>query len=68
MAILTHAKFHFSRLMLTLIFVIRASEPLPGPGERLKRPGLMGLSAGTYLIHGRNGSKIPFRPSAESEI
>ena len=30
--------------MLTLIFGIRASEPPLGPGERLKRPGLIGLS------------------------
>ena len=28
MDIMTHAKFHFNRLMLTLIFGIRASEPL----------------------------------------
>ena len=27
MDIMTHAKFYFSRLMLTLIFAIRASEP-----------------------------------------
>ena len=27
MAIMTHAKFHFNRLMLTLIFGIWASEP-----------------------------------------
>ena len=45
MAIMTHAKFHFNRLMLTFIFGIRASAPPPpGPGERLKRPGLRGLS------------------------
>ena len=44
MAIMTHAKFHFNWLMLTLIFGIWASEP-PGPGERLKRPGLIGLSS-----------------------
>ena len=44
MAILTHAKFHFNRLMVTLIFGIWASEPPPGPSERLKRPGLIGLS------------------------
>ena len=45
MDIMSHAKFHFNRLMLTLIFGIWASEPsLPlGPGERLKRPGLIGL-------------------------
>ena len=43
MDIMTHAKFYFNRLMLTLIFAIRASEPPPGPGERLKRPGLIGL-------------------------
>ena len=32
--------------MLTLIFGIRASEPPPppGPGERLKRQGLIGLT------------------------
>ena len=28
---MTHAKFHFNRLMLTLIFGIRASEPPPPP-------------------------------------
>ena len=44
MAIMTHAKFHFNWLMLTSIFGIWASEPLPGPGERLKRPGLIGLN------------------------
>ena len=42
MAVMTHAKFHFHWFMLTLIFGIWASEP-PGPGERLKRPGLIGL-------------------------
>ena len=43
MAIMTHAKFDFNWLMLTLIL---ASGPLspPGPGERLKRPGLIGLN------------------------
>ena len=41
MAIMIHAKFHFNQLMLTLIFGIWASEP-PGPGERLKRQGLIG--------------------------
>ena len=42
---MTRAKFHFNRLMLTLIFGVWASEPPPplGPGERLKRPGLIGL-------------------------
>ena len=49
MVIMTHAKFHFHRLMLTLIFGIRASEPPPpGPGERQKRPGLIGLKS-TFL-------------------
>ena len=44
MVIMSHAKFHFNRLMLSLIFGIRASKPPPpGPGERLKRPGLIGL-------------------------
>ena len=41
--IMIHAKFHFNRLMLTLIFGIRASQSR-GPGERLKRPGLIGLN------------------------
>ena len=38
--------FNFDQLMLTLIFGIWASEspPTPGPGERLKRPGLIGLN------------------------
>ena len=31
MAIMTHAKFHFSWLKVTLIFGIRASEPSPPP-------------------------------------
>ena len=44
MAIMTHAKFHFNRLMLSLIFGIQASESPLGPGERLKRPGLIGLA------------------------
>ena len=43
MAIMAHAKFHFNRLMLTLIFGIWASEHTLGPGKRLKRPGLIGL-------------------------
>ena len=44
MAIMTHTKFHFNWLMLTLIFGIRASEP-PLPRERLKRPSLIGLKS-----------------------
>ena len=45
MAIMTHAKFYFNQLMLTLSFGIWASAPPtpPGPGERLKRSGLIGL-------------------------
>ena len=42
MDIMTHAKFHFNLLMLTLIFGIRTSELPLGPGERLKRPGVIG--------------------------
>ena len=49
MAIMTHAKFHFNWLMLTSIFCIWASEPPPGPGKRLKRPGLIGLNADKHL-------------------
>ena len=46
MDIMTHAKFHFNRLMLTLIFGVWVSEPPPplGPGEQLKRPDLIGLT------------------------
>ena len=46
MAIMTHAKFHSNRLMLTLIFGVWASEPPspPWPGDQLKKPGLTGLS------------------------
>ena len=47
MAIMTHAKFHFNWLMLTSIFGIWASEPPLGPGERLKRPDLIGLILAT---------------------
>ena len=43
MDIMIHAKFHLSRLMLTLIFGIWVSEPPLGPGERLKRPGPIAL-------------------------
>ena len=39
MVIITQAKVHFNRLMGTLIFGIPPSRP----GERLKRPGLIGL-------------------------
>ena len=35
MGIMTHAKFHFNRLTLTLIFGIWASEPPPLPGWRM---------------------------------
>ena len=31
MVIMTHARFHFNRFMLTLIFGIWASEPPPPP-------------------------------------
>ena len=49
MDIMTHAKFHFNRLMLTMIIGIQASElwappPPLWPGERLKRLGLIGLT------------------------
>ena len=42
---MTHAKFNFNQLMLTLISGIRASEPL-GPRKQLKRPGMIGLKDG----------------------
>ena len=50
MAIMTRAKFNFNRLMLTLIFGIWVSEPPPGPGERLKRPGLIGLNKAAFTL------------------
>ena len=43
MDIMTRAKFHFNQLMLTLMFGVWASESPLGPGEQLKRPGLIGL-------------------------
>ena len=49
MDIMTHAKLHFNRLMLSLSFGIwtsKFSPPPPPPfgsGERLKRPGIIGL-------------------------
>ena len=78
MAIMTHAKFHFNQLMLTLIFGIRASEPPPpppprGPGEQLKRPGVIGLSVKKFWkltqvlfdVRARN-SNLAKSPSEES--
>ena len=44
MAIMTHAKFYFNPLSITLIFGIRAFPLSPLPGERLKRSGLIGLN------------------------
>ena len=44
MVIITHSMFDFNQFILTFIFGIRSSEPPVGPGERLKRPGLIGLS------------------------
>ena len=41
-AVKIHAKFHFNRFMVTLTFDIRTCEPRLG--ERLKRPGLIGIS------------------------
>ena len=38
MDIMTHAKFYFNRLMLTLIFAIRASEP-PRAWRTTKKAG-----------------------------
>ena len=60
MAIMTHAKFHFNWLMLTSIFGIWASEPPPGPGERLKRPGLIGLKF--VLSHRSNSLRSEMYP------
>ena len=40
MDIMTHAKFYFNRLMLTLIFVIRASEPPPRAWRTTEKAGL----------------------------
>ena len=43
MAIMTHAKFHFNRLMLTLIFGIWAC-PSPRAWRTTERPGLIVLN------------------------
>ena len=54
-------KVSFQSVMLTLIFGIWASEPPLGPGEQLKRPGLIGLIGRTVRAreklnfgHGKN--------------
>ena len=39
MDIMTHAKFYFNRLMLTLIFAIRASEPPPRAWRTTEKAG-----------------------------
>ena len=39
MAIMTHAKFHFNQLMLTLIFGITASEPPPRAWRTTEKAG-----------------------------
>ena len=44
MAIMTHTKFHFNRLMLTLIFRIWASEP-PHAWGTTGKAGLIGLKS-----------------------
>ena len=60
MDIMTHARFHFNRLMLTLIFGVWASEPPLGPGERLKRPGLIGLNVNSTatVVHSESMTDI----------
>ena len=50
MAAIALAKVHLSRLMVTLIFGIWASEPFPRPGKKLRRLDLIGL---------RNGKNLP---------
>ena len=50
MLIMTHAKFHFNRVTVTINFGIRACEhSLPGPDERLKRPGHMGSKGKSWM-------------------
>ena len=43
MNVMTHAKFHFNRLMLTLTFGIRASEPHSPPPRSWRTPEKAGL-------------------------
>ena len=45
MGIMTHAKFHFNRLMLTLIFGIRASEPPPRAWRTTEKAGSDSVNA-----------------------
>ena len=67
--IMAHAKFYFNRLMLTLIFGIWASEPPPGPGERLKRPGLIGLKLMRYWKFSQKTElKQNFFANSEKEV
>ena len=52
MDIMTHAKFYFNRLMLTLIFGAWASEPPPPPWAWTGKAGLIGL---IYTLGGNLG-------------
>ena len=53
MDIMTHAKFHFNRLMLTLIFDIRASEP-PRAWRTTEKagPGRVNCFTSTVIVMG----------------
>ena len=62
MVTMTHAKFYFNWLMLTSTFGIWASVP-PGPGERLKRLGLIELK----LKSNRSGSVLQTSKSHTSK-
>ena len=53
MAIMTHAKFHFNRLMLTLIFGIWASEP-PRAWRTTEKAGPDRVNGGAKLRWGAN--------------
>ena len=48
-AMMTHAKFHFNRIMVKLLFDMRNWQPAHGPGERLKRQGIIGLLSQHFL-------------------
>ena len=57
MAIMTHAKFHFNWLMLTLIFGIWASEP-PWAWRTTEKAGPDRVKSKSIIKHNKNSFKI----------
>ena len=55
MDIMPHAKFHFNRLMLTLIFCIRASEPTTRAWRMTEKVGPDRFKTSFNYCSSRNG-------------